>query len=186
MTKVGFKHSEETKKRMSASHIGLNTWIKGRKLTEEHKLAIKIGNLGKKISEETRAKMRIAAVKRNPAQWILGSKRPDMIMRMSGENNPRWIKDRGLVKVSDDRQTDPLHKIWRNEVYKRDRYKCRINNQDCKGRLEAHHILDWENYPELRYDKNNGITLCLAHHPRGRAKEQLFVPTFQELISQVD
>ena len=107
----GKKHSEETKSNMSKAHAGLNTWIKGRKLSTEHKLAISRGNLGKKISEETRAKMKIAAVNRNPSQWMLGRKRPEMSEKFSGENNPMWIEDRSLVIVSDDRQTDPLHKI---------------------------------------------------------------------------
>lgn len=58
-----------------------------------------------------------------------------------------------------------------------------IENKDCKGRLEAHHILNWMDYPELRYEINNGITLCHAHHPRGRAKEKQLSPFYQELVA---
>ena len=73
---TGKKHSEETKKKMSKSHIGLSTkWLKGRKLSEEHKRkigqgvrrAIISGKLdynkiaektrGLKRTEETKAKM---------------------------------------------------------------------------------------------------------------------------------
>jgi group I intron endonuclease len=53
-----------TRERMSKSHKGLNTWIKGRKLTEEHKRKISLAfkgriapNKGVKMSEETRMKM---------------------------------------------------------------------------------------------------------------------------------
>lgn len=59
----------------------------------------------------------------------------------------------------------------------------KINNKDCEGKLEAHHILSWKDYPELRYDINNGITLCHAHHPKKRAEEKRLSPYFMELVS---
>ena len=69
-------------------------------------------------------------------------------------------------------------------VYKKGQsgWKCRLLNNACNGRLEAHHIFDWENYPTLRYVFNNGITLCHAHHPRKRAEEKRLAPVFQELV----
>ena len=42
---------------------------------------------------------------------------------------------------------------------------------DC-GELDSHHILNWQEYPELRFDVNNGITLCQFHHPRGKNQEK--------------
>lgn len=77
----------------------------------------------------------------------------------------------------------PEYRKWRTTVFQRDEFKCRIANKDCKGQLQAHHILRWAEYPELRYEVNNGITLCQAHHPRKRAEEKRLIPTFQELVS---
>lgn len=68
-------------------------------------------------------------------------------------------------------------------VYSRDGFKCRIDNESCGGRIEAHHILGWKDYPDLRYESKNGITLCHAHHPRKRAEEKRLAPVFQELVS---
>lgn len=68
-------------------------------------------------------------------------------------------------------------------VRKRDKWKCRLLNNDCKGRLESHHILNWIDYPTLRYLLTNGITLCHSHHPRGREKEKRLEPYFMELVS---
>jgi len=107
----------------------------------------------------------------------LGKKRPEM----TGENNSRWIKDRTKLKKQD-RRNDYAYKDWRRQVWVRDGFKCKISNQDCLGRLEAHHILGWTAYPELRYDINNGITLCHTHHPRKRMEEKRLAPIFEELL----
>lgn len=37
---------------------------------------------------------------------------------------------------------------------------------------------------KLRYDINNGITLCHAHHPRKRADEAKLSPYFKELVAE--
>ena len=103
----------------------------------------------------------------------------------AGELSPFWIRDRTKIKMSDRYKEDANYKVWRKEVYKRDRWKCRIANSDCKGRIEAHHILNWVHYPELRYIINNGITLCHAHHPRGRKKEAELSPYLQQLVAEI-
>lgn len=47
-SKKGFRHSEETKRQMSKSHIGINTWMKGRKLSKEIRRKISMSNMGKR------------------------------------------------------------------------------------------------------------------------------------------
>lgn len=94
-----------------------------------------------------------------------------------------WKHDRSMVKVGDRHLNDPLQKGWRKAVKDRDGWKCRIGNSDCLGRLEAHHILRYSEYPELRNDINNGITLCQAHHPRKKSEEKRLEPLFMELVS---
>lgn len=61
-------------------------------------------------------------------------------------------------------------KEWHDKVLKRDKYicqKCFINI----GKLHAHHIKNWNDYPELRFELNNGITLCNPCHARLHGKE---------------
>ncbi len=134
-------------------------------------------------TKKTREKMRIA--KLGKSSWnkgmigfrsgeshpFYGKKRLDIV----GENNPNWIKDRTLLKKKELRN-DSAYQVWRKEVYTRDNFKCRIDNNDCNGRLEAHHILSWKDHPELRYSVNNGITLCKDHHPR--SKEEIKSTTY--------
>lgn len=93
-----------------------------------------------------------------------------------------YKKDRSSLK-KDDRRNDPAYQEWRRQVYLRDGFECKMSNSDCSGKIEAHHILGWSEYAELRYNLNNGITLCHAHHPRKRAEEKRLVPVFQGLMS---
>jgi len=126
---------------------------------------------GIKNSEETKEKCRIAN---------LGKKFPER----SGELHSNWIKDRTKLKISDDRySTQYMYFIY--QVRKRDNNKCKISNEECKGRLEVHHILNWIDYPELRYDINNCITLCQLHHPHGRKKEIEFSLYFSDLLNNI-
>ncbi len=152
--------SEEWKKRMSESQ-------KGNK-----------NHLGHKHSVETRNKM--SEKLKGRSTWNKkGMKRPEF----SGEKHPRWVVDRAELKVDRLKSYDTQYKYWMIGVKNRDGWKCRISNKDCGGRLEAHHILDWTNYPHLRYDTNNGITLCVAHHPRKRSDEKELSPFFQKLVT---
>jgi 5-methylcytosine-specific restriction endonuclease McrA len=52
---------------------------------------------------------------------------------------------------------------WRNAVFERDNYTCVFCGEKDKT-LNADHIKSWENYPELRFDVNNGRTLCESCH----------------------
>lgn len=132
-----------------------------------------------KVSLETRLKQRKARLGKIP--WNKGIKN----FFGSKENHPRWIPDRSKLKTGLDRPYDTKYKYWMLEVKKRDYWKCRIDNTDCKGRLEAHHILPWRNHPELRYVITNGITLCKYHHPRKRIDEINLSPYFQKLVAEI-
>lgn len=100
------------------------------------------------------------------------------------ENNPNWIADRTQLVKSEKKHLDYQYRLWMLSVKNRDNWKCRIINSDCKGKLESHHILNWKDYPELRYEINNGITLCHAHHPRGRSNEAKLSPYLQKLVAE--
>lgn len=106
--------------------------------------------------------------------------------KLFGRDNPAWIEDRSKLKVGKDRAYDNAYRYWMISVKRRDNHKCKIANPDCKGRLEAHHILSWRDHPELRYQTNNGITLCHFHHPKKRMDEEKLSPYFQELVASLD
>ena len=101
-------------------------------------------------------------------------------------NHPRWKEDRSTLKIGDRVLHDQLSKWWAKDVKIRDSWKCRIADENCFGKLEAHHILPWSQFPELRYQLNNGITLCHAHHPRSRDDVAKLSPYFQSLVAEMN
>ena len=61
------------------------------------------------------------------------------------------------------RRTSKFNTEWRNDVLFRDDCTC----QRCsvqEGELHAHHIIPWSSNKDLRFDVNNGITLCASCH----------------------
>jgi hypothetical protein len=104
---------------------------------------------------------------------------------MSRESNPKWISDRtklAILSNGEEYRNSPMSREWTSNVRKRDGWKCRIADNKCSGKVVAHHILPWRDYQELRYEVNNGITLCHFHHPRKRNDEMRLSPYFQELV----
>jgi len=71
---------------------------------------------------------------------------------------------------------DPKRANFRNEVFKRDNYRCRIcgvkgsdRNKKTKEELEeldAHHITNRTEMPNGGYIKENGISLCSKCHKK--------------------
>lgn len=138
----------------------------------------KFGNknsLGYRHSEASCQLRRTVALSLNSAKHL---------PRMYGADNPSWKPNRDL-KTSDRRADDVKYKVWSRDVKNRDGWECRITNEDCFGRMESHHILPWRDYPELRYDLNNGITLCHQHHPRKATDEARLASVFQSLVSTI-
>jgi hypothetical protein len=185
MNNGGYKLSDETKEKMRLKKIGRISNAKGKKWSIASRLKLSLSKKGKPssmkgkhFSKEFCEKMRVCH---------LGLKHsPGTIKKMSlvklKEGSYQYKKDRTKLKKSDKKHLDCEYRDFMFGVKNRDNWKCKINNKECKGRLEAHHILNWIDYPDLRYDINNGITLCQFHHPRGRIKEKLMISEFQNLL----
>ncbi len=193
----GKTHSEEARKKMSENSVKywkgeklseehkrkLSEAKKGCKLSEEHKRKIGKAHKGKKRSKETGQKI---SEKRKGIEFSEETKKKmsenSWQAKHKGKLSPYWIEDRSKL-AKRQKRNDMAYKEWRAQVYKRDKYKCRINNDDCNGRIIAHHILSWRDYLELRYDVNNGVTLCEHHHPKTRKREKETQIFFQELLN---
>lgn len=85
-----------------------------------------------------------------------------------GSNNPNWKG--GVTPENHILRNNAEYNQWRTAVFTRDKYTCQKCKDDKGGNLEAHHIKDWSNYPELRYDVDNGTTLCRTCHGEAHDK----------------
>lgn len=80
--------------------------------------------------------------------------------RLLRESNPNWRG--GEVNENVRLRASTQSKNWSKQVRQRDKHRC-VKCGDNK-KLHAHHIKPWNKYPELRYDLENGITLCVVCH----------------------
>jgi len=81
----------------------------------------------------------------------------------SRENHHRWNPDL-TDKERESRRKNQAYINWRESVYRRDNYTCQCCGDDRGGNLIAHHILNFSEYGDLRYEVGNGKTLCEVCH----------------------
>ena len=79
--------------------------------------------------------------------------------------------------------SDPVYKQFRTEVLKRDKFTCQMCNKKGKGVwLNVHHIMKWSSASALRYDPDNGITLCKQCHNEVTGCESHYINFFNEKV----
>jgi len=77
---------------------------------------------------------------------------------------------------------DPVYKDWRMAVYKRDKFTCQMPGCKSKSRVQAHHIRKWSTASALRYEIDNGITLCRNCHDGICKAEEHYESLFIEIV----
>jgi len=77
-------------------------------------------------------------------------------------------------------------KDWRKKVFERDNYTCQKCGDNRGGNLEAHHIKPRHLYPKLKYNLENGITLCRFCHRGICGKENIFELELEKLLPRPD
>lgn len=84
--------------------------------------------------------------------------------KISGENSHLWrggaSSDNTIIRGSKE------YRKWKLDVFKKDNFTCQCCGDNSGGNLEAHHLENFSDYENLRYDIDNGITLCKdCHNP---------------------
>lgn len=90
--------------------------------------------------------------------WNKGVPNPNF----SGDKNPNWAG--GVTPENAKIRKSIKYKEWRASVFKRDGYKCVLCGEGGWGNIQADHIKPFATYPLLRFDLNNGRTLCAPCH----------------------
>jgi len=86
-----------------------------------------------------------------------------------GKRNPNWNPTYNRA-IREQLRINPEYIQWAKDVKARDNYTC----QHCgvtNTTLHSHHIKLFSKYPDLRYDLDNGLTLCKPCHFKVHAKD---------------
>lgn len=83
-----------------------------------------------------------------------------------GDTHPRYRHDLTDEEraENENRDYDLRYRQWRRAVYQRDQYRCRYCGDNKGDNLNAHHIHNFADHKEIRYNVENGITLCNICH----------------------
>lgn len=99
-------------------------------------------------------------------------------LNIRGENHPRWSGG-GTPEGTKIRRSQE-GKIWINKVFIRDDFTCQ-KYKIRGGKIVAHHILNFSQYPELRHEVSNGITLSEKAHKEFHRKYGYINNTVEQL-----
>lgn len=79
-----------------------------------------------------------------------------------GEKHYRWNPDRSY-KERELHRGEPIYKQWAKDVKIRDNFTCQVCNK-YRSKLCSHHLMSYLTNPELRFDLDNGVCLCIECH----------------------
>lgn len=161
------------------------------KRTQYHRDINRQSQLGKKLSDATKAKMSermkgntFNKGKFGPKNGHYGKKHSEEARRKialahKGRKRSNEFRDKmrlvvkrgkdshlwkgGITPINLKIRSSTEYRLWREAVFKRDDYTCIW----CKvrgGKIHADHIKPFACYPELRFAIDNGRTLCKSCH----------------------
>ena len=95
-------------------------------------------------------------------------------------SKPNLVTNKPIKKVSKNRIT--VKKEIYQQVYERDKGKCRLQNSTCEGGLELHHIVYRSEDKKLINEPKNCIMLCTKHHKEVHSNKHKWQPILKEMI----
>ena len=161
----GKKRSKEFREKISQRMKGKTPWNKG-----INKIDASCTTCGKIFAiSESKAKkqkyffcsVRCHRMWRTTFIELLGAKN-------KGENNGNWKG--GTTSLRKLLEGSPAYSRWRQSIFERDDYTCQYCGKRG-GELHAHHMKSFAEFPELRLDLDNGLTLCKEDHYKVHSKK---------------
>lgn len=181
---IGHPCTEETKAKIGAANKGhtvseearmkIGLAGRGRVGSQAQKDAVRKALLGIPRTEETKAKIsaahkgksmlphvRLALIAANTGRVQSAEVNARRSAKLRGENSPSWKG--GVTPIAMAIRWSKAYDIWRTTIFVRDDYTC----QKCGergGKLVAHHMDGFADFPEKRFDADNAATLCKKCH----------------------
>ena len=164
-TRQKISNAGRGKKRTLQTRMNISVALSGRTLSDERKQ--QMSELSKRLGLKPPSRKGQTM----PLEW---KRRMSKLMRgrFAGDRNHFWKG--GVSKETDRIRHSIEYREWRTAVFERDDHRC----MDCGergGQLNADHIYPFAHYPRLRFDVDNGRTLCENCHKKtstfmGRSK----------------
>jgi hypothetical protein len=163
---IGYKHTEEAKKRIREASIGR----KHPPRSDEWKAKQRVARLGKKSPQKKKGAMPEWHKQKISASLKGLVRTPEHRQKLAdarrGEKSHFWKG--GISTANEIARKSVEYAMWHEECIRRDDYTC----QDCGNRsgnghrveLHVDHIKPFSIFPELRYVVSNGRTLCKPCH----------------------
>lgn len=158
-------------------------------------------NKGKKLTEEQRQRAISASkkfwfkkgnkfgrkykFKKGHITWSQGKKldleiRKKMSIAKRGDKCHLWRG--GITEKNQKIKTSIEYRLWRESVFARDNWTCQKCENNKGGNLNSHHIINFANFPSLRFAIDNGITLCDKCHIKFHKKYGIKNNTKEQLL----
>jgi len=171
----GKHHTEEAIKKNSEKHKGKNNSNWGKHRNEETKRKISEANSGNKNPMYGKHPIGMRGKKHTTEV------RQKMSESHKGEKSYLWKG--GITPINQKIRKGIDIRLWRELIFQRDGFLCQMPDCDKTERyLNAHHIMKFADYPELRFEVSNGITLCKKCHDKIQWKEEKFENMFIEIV----
>lgn len=128
------------------------------------------GNRGKKKHYTAESYARLIASRKGRTAWNKGKKLGYAVWNKGMKMSDSYKKKLSLAHTTTGStqewkrvRSSVAFKDWRKAVFERDDYTC-LSCRQKGGRLHPHHVYSFTRYPGLRFDVDNGATLCEACH----------------------
>ena len=169
----GSHHSKEAIEKNKKAHLGKVT-------SNATKKKLRQAGLGKKHTEASLKKMRECKLGNHYKLGYKCSEKTRIKMAEVRKGSKSHLWKGGIYPENEAARRNIEVRLWRESVFARDNWTC----QKCSnrgGRLNAHHIRNFAECPEIRTSIGNGITFCKDCHEefhkiytkRNNTKEQL-------------
>lgn len=193
----GKKHPMFDKHHTPESIEKIKNSLKGRIPWNKDKKGVSIAwNKGKKgihLSPKTEFKKGstapVTAFKKGQLSWNKGLKgltigfpKGKQNKKISGSNHYNWKG--GVTSENLIIRHGTEFRLALAESKERDNYTCQMPGCGVRGgKLESHHIKTFKDFPELRCEISNLVTLCIYCHQKTKRKEKEYEELFTEIIN---